>query len=89
MAPTNLQVKNTKPKSAPIKLSGSSNMHPLIQPNGGKCWRFNCRFADKQITLALEAYGEISLLGTRKRLFGHSPEAEPALGLTRGRAVSH
>ena len=54
MALTDLQLKNAKPKSTPVKHSDGDGMYLLIKPNGGKYWRFNYRFAGKQKTLALE-----------------------------------
>jgi hypothetical protein len=36
MALTDVQVKNAKPKSTPIKLSDGDWMYLLIQPNGAK-----------------------------------------------------
>lgn len=36
MALTDFQVKNVKPKSAPIKRSDGDNVYRLIQPNNGK-----------------------------------------------------
>lgn len=67
MALTDIQVKNAKPKSTPIKLSDGDWMYLLVQPNGAKYWRFNYRFAGKQKTLALGTYPDVSLGAARKK----------------------
>ncbi|ADL55837.1 tyrosine-type recombinase/integrase [Gallionella capsiferriformans] len=67
MALTELAVKNAKPKDKPYKLSDGGGLFLLVQINGGKYWRLAYRFADKQKTLALGIYPDISLADARER----------------------
>ena len=67
MALTDVQLKNTRPQSAPFKISDGDGMYLLVQPNGGKYWRFNYRFSGKQKTLALGTYPDVSLVNARKK----------------------
>ena len=39
----------------------------IINPNGGKWWRFKYRFNDKEKRLSLGTYPEIKLAGARAR----------------------
>jgi len=82
---TDLQIKNAKPTSAPIKCSDGDGMYLLVQPNGGKYWRFNYRFAGKQKTLALGTYPEVSLVSARRKrtvareLLAGDPPVDPMM----------
>ncbi|MDP1872094.1 MAG: integrase arm-type DNA-binding domain-containing protein [Gallionella sp.] len=67
MALTELAVKNAKPKDKPYKLSDGGGLFLLVQINGGKYWRLAYRFADKQKTLALGIYPDVSLADARER----------------------
>lgn len=58
--------KHTNPKSkAPLKLSDGEGLSLWVMPNGSKYWRLAYRFNDKQKTLALGVYPEISLKKAR------------------------
>ena len=67
MALTNLEVKNAKTTDKPIKLSDGGGLFLLVQPNGAKYWRLAYRFANKQKTLALGVYPDVSLVDARTR----------------------
>lgn len=64
---SDLRVKNAKPKAAGYKLSDGYGLLLLVTPSGGKLWRLNYRFGEKQKTLALGAYPAISLSDARQR----------------------
>jgi hypothetical protein len=64
---SDLQVKNAKPKETDYKLSDSYGLHLLITPTGGKLWRFQYRFDNKQKILALGAYPSVTLSDARQR----------------------
>lgn len=64
---TEAEVKNTKPGSKPIKLFDGEGMFLLIQPHGGKLWRFKYRISGKEKLLALGTYPEIKLKDARER----------------------
>lgn len=64
---SDLQVKNAKPKETDYKLSDGYGLHLLITPTGGKLWRFQYRFDNKQKILALGAYPSVTLSDARQR----------------------
>jgi len=68
MALTDTYVKNLKPsnKAAGEKHSDGHGLYLLVKPSG-KYWRFNYRFVDKQKTLALGVYPDVSLAKARQR----------------------
>ena len=67
MALTDLVVKKSKTTGNPIKLTDSGGLFLLVQPNGAKYWRLAYRYADKQKTLALGVYPDVSLADARSR----------------------
>jgi integrase len=56
-----------KPKAKEYKLSDGFGLHLLVTPSGGKLWRFQYRFANKQKALAFGPFPEISIADARKR----------------------
>lgn len=64
---SDIQVKTTKPKEKDYKLSDGYGLYLLVTPSGGKLWRFQYRFNDKQKLLALGSYPAITLADARKR----------------------
>jgi len=67
MALTDTQIRQSKPKPKPFKLSDGGGLYIQIQPKGAKYWRLAYRYAEKQKTLALGIYPEISLADARKK----------------------
>ncbi len=61
------RVRNAKPADRPIKLSDSSGLHLLVQPNGSKLWRLAYRFGGKQKTLAIGVYPTVTLKHAREK----------------------
>ncbi len=51
----------------PYKLGDSGGIFLLIQPNGGKWWRFKYRFAGKENRVSLGRYPEVSLYSQNLR----------------------
>ena len=64
---TNTEIKNTKPKAKPFKLSDGGGLFLWVQPSGGKWWRYKYRFAGKEKLLALGSYPDVSLSDARER----------------------
>ena len=58
--------KASQTKIEPYKLSDGKSLYLLIQPAGGKYWRWKYRIAGKEKLLALGVYPEIPLADTRK-----------------------
>lgn len=67
MALTELKVKSTKPREKAYKLSDEKGLYLLVQPAGGKLWRFDYRFFGKRKTLALGVYPDVSLQNARDK----------------------
>lgn len=64
---SDIQVKNAKPKDKDYKLSDGYGLHLLVTPTGGKLWRFQYRYADKQKLLSFGSYPSITLADARQR----------------------
>lgn len=63
---TNIQLKQAKPASRPLKLFDGGGLFLLITPMGQRYWRLKYRFAGKEKLLALGVYPKITLLKARK-----------------------
>jgi hypothetical protein len=50
------EVRRAKTKEKPYKLADGRGMYLLVNASGGKLWRMNYRFQEKQKTLAFGAY---------------------------------
>lgn len=61
-----IEVKNTKPKEKPFKLSDGGGMYLLINPNGSKYWRLKYRHLGKEKLLAIGTYPDVSLSDARE-----------------------
>ena len=67
MALTVFQVKNIKSGSKDFKLSDAGGLYLHVKTNGAKYWRLAYRFNQKQKTLALGVYPEVSLQEAREK----------------------
>ena len=67
MALTDTALRNAKPTDKAFKLYDEKGLFLIVNPNGGKWWRFKYRFNDKEKTLSLGTYPEIKLAGARVR----------------------
>src|SRR4051812_843277 len=64
---THIAIKNAKPQAKPYKLSDGGGLFLLVQPTGGKWWRYKYRFGGKEKTLAIGTYPDTSLADARER----------------------
>jgi integrase len=64
---TDVAIRRAAPQSKPYKLFDSSGLFVLINPAGGKWWRFKYRFDGKEKLLSLGTYPEVTLVDARKR----------------------
>ena len=64
---TYIQINAAKPREKAWTLSDSQGLLLQIQPNGSKLWRFKYRFLDKQKTLHLGGWPQVSLADARSR----------------------
>jgi len=59
-------VDKAKPKEKPYKLTDARGLYVQVMPNGSKYWRLAYRFLNRQKTLALGVYPDLSLSEARK-----------------------
>lgn len=64
---TDTAIKNAKAAEKPRKLTDERGLFLLVNPNGGKWWRFKYRFGGKEKLLSLGVYPDISLADARER----------------------
>jgi len=62
---TNVALKALKPAAKPYKKSDGGGLFILVQPNGGKLWRFAYRFDGKQKLLSGGPYPDTTILAAR------------------------
>lgn len=61
------QIKNAKPREATYKVADGQGLTLLVQPDGGKFWRFRYRFAGKEQMLSFGEWPHVSLAEARQR----------------------
>lgn len=64
---TDTTIRNTKPGDKPKSLADERGLSILIQPSGGKWWRFRYRFDGKGKMLSFGIYPDIGLKEARER----------------------
>lgn len=62
---TDRQIKNTKPKEKPYKLTDGGGLYLLVSTSGGKLWRFKYRINGKEKTLSIGQYPSVALIAAR------------------------
>lgn len=62
-----VKIKNAKPAVKPYKLYDERGLFLLVNPKGGKWWRFKYRFDDKEKLLSLGVYPKIGLRDAREK----------------------
>jgi integrase len=67
MALTDTGIKAAKPTDKPIKMTDGDGLYLLLNPNGGKWWRFDYRFDGKRKTLSMGTYPDVGLKDARTR----------------------
>ena len=65
MALTDAKIRNTKPSTAPGKLTDGGGLYLEVRPSGSKLWRYRYRIAGKENVFALGTYPQIPLLEAR------------------------
>ncbi len=64
---SDIAVRNAKPRAKPYKLADEKGLFLLVNPNGGKWWRYKYRFFKKEKLLALGTFPEVSLKEARNK----------------------
>ena len=60
------KVRNAKPKEKAYKLTDNGGLYLLVNPNGGRYWRYKYRFGGKEKLLAFGSYPDLSLADARE-----------------------
>ena len=60
------QIKHSKPKSKPYKLTDGGGLYLHITPAGGKLWKLDYAIDGKRKTLSIGKYPDISLVEARE-----------------------
>jgi len=64
---TDVKIRSAKPGEKPKKLGDTAGLFLLVQPSGGKLWRFKYRIDGKEKKLSLGRYPDVTLQDARKR----------------------
>ena len=60
-------IRKAKPKSKPYKLVDGRGLFLLVQPKGGKLWRYKYSFEGKEKLLSIGPYPDVTLATARER----------------------
>lgn len=64
---TDTQIRKIKPDASVLRLSDGDGLYLLVQPSGGKWWRFDYIHQGRRKTLSFGTYPEVSLVAARAR----------------------
>jgi len=64
---TDARVRTAKPRAKPYKLTDSNRLFLLVAPSGGKLWRWNYLYDDRQKSMAFGSYPLVSLSDARAK----------------------
>lgn len=64
---TDTLIRSAKPKAKPYKLSREDGLFVIVNPGGGKWWRFSYTFGGKEKLLSIGIYPAVSLSDARER----------------------
>ena len=67
MALSDRAIRATKPAPKPYKRFDERGLYLLVNPTGGRDWRFKYRFEGRERLLALGVYPDVSLKMARER----------------------
>ena len=67
MALTDTAIKRSRPAEKPYKLADGKGLYLLVNPSGGKLWRWKYRHDGKEKLMPLGAYPDVSLADARVR----------------------
>jgi hypothetical protein len=67
MALTDVKIRAAKPKSTAYRLADAGGLYLLISPAGGKLWRWNYGYEQKQKTISFGKYPDVPLAMARER----------------------
>lgn len=81
---TNVQIRKARSAEKPYKLFDDRGLYLIVTPEGGKWWRLKYRHAEKEKTISLGTYPDVTLAKARERrdearrllVDGRDPSAE-------------
>lgn len=96
MALTDTAIRNAKKREKPYKMGDTLGLFLLVQPSGGKLWRFKYRYGGSEKKLGLGTYPLMSLAEARRRrdeardilASGKDPSSEKRREKTRARELA-
>ena len=62
---TDAKIRRATPGAAPVRLTDGDGLYLLVQPSGGRWWRFDYRHQGRRKTLSLGTYPEVTLAAAR------------------------
>lgn len=65
---TDVAIRNAKPRAKPYKMGDSHGLFVLVQPSGGKLWRYKYRIHGREKKVALGIYPAVGLAEARNRM---------------------
>lgn len=65
---TDVAIRNAKPREKPYKMGDGCGLFLLVQPSGGRLWRFKYRIHGREQKLSLGIYPDVGLAEARNRL---------------------
>lgn len=65
---TDVRMRALKPRAKPYKVADRDGLYLLVQPTGGRWWRFDYRFSGTRKTLSLGVCKDVPLADARDRL---------------------
>jgi hypothetical protein len=64
---THIQIASARPMAKRFNLVDARGLYLTVQPNGSKLWRLNYRYLDRQKTLHIGPWPDVSLAAARAR----------------------
>lgn len=64
---TDTKIRQAKPAGKPYKLPDGGGLHLYVTPAGSKLWRYRYEFAEREKTLSIGTYPDVSLAEARGR----------------------
>ncbi|HXG55994.1 MAG TPA: Arm DNA-binding domain-containing protein, partial [Vicinamibacterales bacterium] len=65
---TDVRVRTLKSRAKPYKVADRDGLYLLVQPRGGRWWRFDYRFGGARKTLSLGVFKDVPLADARGKL---------------------
>jgi len=64
---SDLNIRRARPAEEIYKMFDGGGLYPLVEPGGGKHWRYKCRFNGREKLMAFGKYPDVPLQEARRR----------------------